>query len=135
MQVEHKQLSSAWRKILQAIQARVIAELGSLPASLQPEEGKATDYAAAKHIRDTLAETANNSLLGGLKGTAGLWDKIVKAYQARSELIQNMSMCYVSAVPQKVINSSPRAVACTWLSDVSNTKSRLDYSPRHLACL
>ena len=87
MQVEHKQLSSAWRKVLQAIQARMKAELGSLPASLQSEEGQATDYTAAKHIRDTLAETANKSILGGLKGTAGLWDKIVKAYQARSELI------------------------------------------------
>ena len=132
--MKHKQLSNAWRKVLQAIQARVKAELGSLPASLQPEEGQAIDYTAAKHIRDTLAVTANKSLLGGLKGTAGLWDKIVKAYQARSELLTNTCMCFASAASQIVITSSPRAVACTWFSDVSNTIRCLGISSRDLAC-
>ena len=110
LQVERKQLTSAWRKVLQAIQARVKAELGSLPATLQPEEGQGTDYTAVKHIRDTLAETANKSLLGGLKGTAGLWDKIVKAYQARSELIWNTYTCSPSAASQS------KAVHEPWLA-------------------
>lgn len=38
-------------------------------------------YFAAKEIRDKLAGSADKSLFGNLKGSAGSWDKIVKAYE------------------------------------------------------
>lgn len=39
------------------------------------------DYFRAVQIRDKLAETGERSLFGGLTGQAGIWDKIVKAYE------------------------------------------------------
>ncbi|KAL3135422.1 hypothetical protein ABBQ32_007603 [Trebouxia sp. C0010 RCD-2024] len=42
-------------------------------------------YFAAKAIRDKLAGSADKTLFGGLKGSAGSWDKIVKAYEKQSK--------------------------------------------------
>jgi hypothetical protein len=39
------------------------------------------DYFRAVQIRDKLAATGERSLFGGLTGQAGIWDKIVKAYE------------------------------------------------------
>ena len=41
-------------------------------------------YFAAKEIRDKLAGSADKSLFGTLKGSAGSWDKIVKLYEKQS---------------------------------------------------
>ena len=38
-----------------------------------------------KHIRDTLAETAEKTFFGNLTGTAGLWDKVLRAYEKDSK--------------------------------------------------
>ena len=43
------------------------------------------EYAAVKRIRDTLAETAEKTFFGILTGTAGLWDKVLRAYEKDSE--------------------------------------------------
>jgi hypothetical protein len=39
------------------------------------------DYFRAVQIRDKLAESGERTLFGGLSGQAGIWDKIVKAYE------------------------------------------------------
>lgn len=41
-------------------------------------------YFVAKDIRDRLAESADKTLFGNLKGSAGSWDRIVKAYEKQS---------------------------------------------------
>ena len=38
-----------------------------------------------KHIRDTLAKTAEKTFFGNLTGTAGLWDKVLRAYEKDSK--------------------------------------------------
>lgn len=38
-----------------------------------------------KRIRDTLAETSEKTFFGNLTGTAGLWDKVLRAYEKDSE--------------------------------------------------
>ena len=45
------------------------------------------EYAAVKQIRDTLAETAEKTFFRNLTGTAGLWDKVLRAYEKDSEAI------------------------------------------------
>lgn len=45
----------------------------------------ALDYSTAVSNRDTLAKTSEKTLFGGLTGQAGLWDKIVRAYEQDSE--------------------------------------------------
>lgn len=41
-------------------------------------------YFVAKDIRDRLAESADKNLFGNLKGSAGSWDRIVRAYEKQS---------------------------------------------------
>lgn len=70
---------------MQAIQAKVTEAVKELPAGvLSQVAGSAeapVDYFRAVQIRDKLAETGERSLFGGLTGQAGIWDKIVKAYE------------------------------------------------------
>ena len=55
----------------------------NLPSEFGPNDSG--NYFAAKEIRDKLAGSADKNLFGGLKGSAGAWDKIVKAYEKQSE--------------------------------------------------
>ena len=55
----------------------------SLPPSF--DQSASMTYPTAKEIRDKLAGSADKGLFGGLKGSAGTWDKIVKAYEKQSE--------------------------------------------------
>lgn len=68
---------------MRAIQAAVSTEAKTLPPQLSSDE--AIDFFAVQHIRDALAEGADKGYFGGLKGQAGTWDKLVKAYQKQSE--------------------------------------------------
>ena len=77
-----KHLPADWRKRLQAIQAAAATEAKSLPPGISQHESMS--YVAAKEIRDKLAGSADKSLFGNLKGSAGSWDKIVKAYEKQS---------------------------------------------------
>lgn len=78
-----KHLPVDWRKRLRAIQAAASTELETLPAQLSTDA--AVDYFAALAIRSSLAEDADKGLFGGLKGAAGTWDKLVKAYEKQSQ--------------------------------------------------
>jgi hypothetical protein len=70
---------------MQAIQAKVSEAVKELPAGVLTQvAGSAevpVDYFRAVQIRDKLAATGERSLFGGLTGQAGIWDKIVKAYE------------------------------------------------------
>ncbi|DBB09844.1 TPA: hypothetical protein ACH3X3_001459 [Trebouxia sp. C0006] len=77
-----KHIPSDWRKRLQAIQAAASAEMKSLPADF--DQTASVSYFSATEIRDRLAESAEKRMFGGLKGSAGTWDKIVKAYEKQN---------------------------------------------------
>lgn len=77
-----KHLPTDWRKRLQALQAAASAELKHLPS--EAESDAAISYFKAREIRDKLAGSADKSLFGNLKGSAGTWDKIVRAYEKQS---------------------------------------------------
>ena len=78
-----KHLPADWRKRLQAIQAALATETRNLPPDVGQDDSMS--YFAAKAIRDKLAGSADKTLFGGLKGSAGSWDKIVKAYEKQSK--------------------------------------------------
>lgn len=60
-------------------------ELKALPPQLTTDE--AVDFFAAQQIRDSLAQGADKGYFGGLKGAAGTWDKLIRAYEKQSEQI------------------------------------------------
>jgi len=80
-----KHIPTDWRKRLQAIQAAAAAEMKSLPADF--DQTASVSYFSATHIRDRLAGSAEKGMFGGLKGIAGTWDKIVKAYEKQSKQV------------------------------------------------
>lgn len=90
LQVARQKLPQDWHKRLQAIQAKVTEAVKELPAGVLTQVAGsaevAVDYFRAVQIRDKLAETGERSLFGGLTGQAGIWDKIVKAYENGGKL-------------------------------------------------
>jgi hypothetical protein len=80
-----QKLPHDWHKRLQAIQAKVSEAVKELPAGVLAQVAGGAevpvDYFRAVQIRDKLAATGERSLFGGLTGQAGIWDKIVKAYE------------------------------------------------------
>ena len=44
------------------------------------------DYLRSKEILLHLAKTADKNLLGSLKGEAGNWERIVRAYESNSKI-------------------------------------------------
>jgi len=80
-----KHIPTDWRKRLQAIQAAASAEMKSLPADF--DQTASVSYFNATEIRDRLAGRAEKGMFGGLKGSAGTWDKIVKAYEKQSKQV------------------------------------------------
>ncbi|DBB02880.1 TPA: hypothetical protein ACH3X1_013485 [Trebouxia sp. C0004] len=77
-----KHIPTDWRKRLQAIQAAASAEMKSLPADF--DQTASVSYFTASEIRDRLAGSAEKGMFGGLKGSAGTWDRIVKAYEKQN---------------------------------------------------
>lgn len=88
-QVARQKLPADWHKRLQAIQGKMAQAVKELPAGLLAQvagSGEApVDYFRAVAIRDKLAQSGERSLFGGLTGQAGIWDKIVKAYENGGE--------------------------------------------------
>ena len=72
-----------WRKKLQYIQSKVAVAAVALPQDQRPSDADtAMDYLEVRDMRDTLAaSTSERSLFGGLTGHAGVWDKLVRAYE------------------------------------------------------
>jgi len=85
--VERKQLPADWRRRLQVIQASAADAAAALPADSRDAVGgrdAPLDYAAVRAARDRLAQGAERSFFGGLAGPAGVWDKLVRAYERDS---------------------------------------------------
>ena len=84
LQISRQKLSKDWHKKLQAIKAKAAEAAEDLPPELALPEKNLLEYAAVKFIRDKLAETADKTFFGNLTGSAGLWDKILRAYEKDS---------------------------------------------------
>ena len=84
LQISRQKLSKEWHKKLQAIKAKAAEAAEDLPPELALPEKNLIEYAAVKSIRDKLAETADKTFFGNLTGSAGLWDKILRAYEIDS---------------------------------------------------
>ena len=80
----------------------------SLASCAGEGDGPAVDYFAAKHILAQLAGTAEKGLLGGYKGEAGKWDKIVRAYEANRERLRRQGPWALP--PSRPACSSPPAI-------------------------
>lgn len=78
-QVDRKVVPRDWGSRLRALHAGVAeaAPKESLPQGWTP-------YQLARARADELRGGATRSLLGGLKGEAGTWDRLAKAYEARA---------------------------------------------------
>jgi hypothetical protein len=89
VQISRQKLSRDFHKRLQVIQAKALEAAHNLPVDLKPQADRdrsSLDYSTAVILRDTLAGTAERTIFGGLTGAAGLWDKIVRAYEKESKL-------------------------------------------------
>ena len=56
------------------------------------------EYLAARDLRDRLTAGAEKNFLGYYKGEAGIWDKLIKAYEIESKLTTvqlSMAMLWV----------------------------------------
>eukprot|EP00887_Chlorella_sp_A99_P006696 scaffold3.g6696.t1 len=84
--VDRRQVPTDWVRRLQAVQAQAAAAVAELPpgflAQLEGGEDAPLNYARAKQVLERLAETAEKSLLGSYKGAAGVWGKLVHAYES-----------------------------------------------------
>ena len=85
LQTSRQKLSKDWHKKLQAIRAKAVEAAKDLRTEIPLPQGESPGYTTVKSIRDTLAKTADKTFFGSLTGTAGLWDKILRAYEKDSE--------------------------------------------------
>jgi hypothetical protein len=69
-------------------------------------EEVSVDYFRAQDVLSHLAETADRGLWGSFKGSAGKWERIVKAYEANSECL--FLACLKSITPKSsaMVNTS-----------------------------
>lgn len=126
MQGVRKHIPTDWRKRLQAIQAAASAEVKSLSADF--DQTASVSYFNATEIRDRLAGSAEKGVFGGLKGSAGTWDKIVKAYEKQSKqvfilTIPSWLMCLTSCMvyaPGRYAASSVDACSLFIAKDVAS---------------
>jgi hypothetical protein len=68
-------------------------------------------------IRDKLAESGERTLFGGLSGQAGIWDKIVKAYDNGGGLsahLQIMRFRAAAAAVMDVVCRGSSGIGISW---------------------
>ncbi len=90
--MDRRQVVADWRPRVSLITARAEGMLKTLPATVTsalPEQHHATDapdYALCCAIRETMVRLGmgERSMFGGLKGEAGAWDKLCRAYEKGS---------------------------------------------------
>lgn len=91
-QVDRRQVPGDWRQRVSLITAKAEAILRDVPPEVMsalPDYQATvdlTDYALCCAIRDAHVRLglAERTLLGGLKGPAGAWSKLCKAYEKNS---------------------------------------------------
>ena len=74
-------MRAKWRSKCKALQLKVAELKAQLPQDMQ---GGEANYQTARSIRASLIATAEKNFLGYYKGEAGIWDKLVRAYEAES---------------------------------------------------
>jgi hypothetical protein len=82
VQVERQFLKAKWRSRCKALQLKVAELKNQLPKDMQSGEAS---HQNSKLVRDMLISSADKNFLGYYKGKAGVWDKIVRAYESESE--------------------------------------------------
>ncbi|KAL4551677.1 hypothetical protein Ndes2526B_g05947 [Nannochloris sp. 'desiccata'] len=84
--VDRRLVAQDWTRKLHVIQAKAADAVKELPPGFLGQfnggEDVPIDYYMAKEILNELIETADRGLLGSLKGSAGTWERIVKAYES-----------------------------------------------------
>eukprot|EP00890_Picochlorum_soloecismus_P002176 jgi/Picsp_1/295/NSC_00294-R1_cdk5rap3-like protein len=90
--MDRKVVSGDWKKKLEAIQSKAAEEAKLLPHGFLTGMGSGLmqndyedggmSYFQDVEILSKLKETAERNVIGGLKGSAGRWEKIVKAYES-----------------------------------------------------
>jgi len=85
--VDRKVVPQDWKKKLDVIQKKVEEESKELPPGFlgqftSSSQEASVNYFTCVQILDKMKETAERGMLGSLKGDAGKWEKIVKAYEA-----------------------------------------------------
>lgn len=84
-QVERRYLPKDWRKRLLLIQQKTDELAQQQPTSAGLQHERARDYWAALELRDHMADASARTLLGSLTGPAADLNRLVKAYEAKSE--------------------------------------------------
>ena len=86
LQISRQIVPKDWRKKLQYNQSKVAQAIKVLPPEYAPRNAdSAMDYLEVKAMRDTLAaSTSERTFFGGLTGHAGVWNKLVRAYEKDS---------------------------------------------------
>lgn len=113
MQAERKFLQAQWRSKNKALQIKAAELATKLTEEHLGEYKGVKDYIAVRSLRDRLIEGAEKNFLGYYKGEAGVWDKLVRAYeieseQFRSHLTVNFAGWSVNLLPAK------RSTLLTW---------------------
>lgn len=85
--MDRKVVPQDWKKRLDVIQRKAEEESKELPPGFLGQftassQEASVNYFTCVQILDKMKETAERGMLGSLKGDAGKWEKIVKAYEA-----------------------------------------------------
>ncbi|KAI8112506.1 hypothetical protein M9434_003829 [Picochlorum sp. BPE23] len=84
--VDRKVVPQDWKSKLEIIQKKAEAEAKGLPpgflAQFTGAQEGSMNYFRCAEILNKMKETAERGMLGSLKGDAGKWEKIVKAYES-----------------------------------------------------
>lgn len=87
LQVERRFLQNQWRAKNKALQLKAAELANSLSEEEFQEYKGLKDYLAGKDLRDRLTSGAEKNFLGYYKGEAGVWDKLIRAYEVESKLL------------------------------------------------
>lgn len=119
MQAERRFLQAHWLSRNKTLQTKAFDLSQNLPEELQAFRGL-KDYLRARKVRDRLVEGAEKNFLGNYKGDAGIWDKLVRAYELESKLIS----IYCQLTQASVTHSASKV----YLAPHSQDFARRDWS-------
>ena len=90
MQAERKYLQTQWLSRNKALQLKAAELAKNLTEERFQEYKGLKDYLAARELRDCLIAGAEKSFLGYYKGDAGVWDKLIRAYEVESKRLVSL---------------------------------------------
>lgn len=129
--VDRHKLPPDWLKRHQAIQKKVSEAALDLPQGFLSQfpggEDSSLNYFVAKQIRDKLAETSERGLFGRLAGSAGTWDKLVKA--------QEKSLVYLGEAGQILAQNVDFEIPFLKKQGEAIDKQIADHERKHADCI